>query len=102
MEIEGKIIDVLPERSGTSQITGNTWRFASYLLETPGYRPMKMMFEVSDGTTGRIAQFGIKKGKKYRISFDIEAQEYNGTWYNKIRAYKVEPTDEEEESTTTT
>lgn len=102
MEIEGKIIDVLPERSGTSQATGEPWRIASYLLEIPGYRPTKMMFDVSDGTQGRIERLGITKGRKYRIFFEIEAQQYNGRWFNNVRAWDARPTDEAEESTTTT
>lgn len=100
MEIEGKIIEVLPERIGISQTTQEPWRVASYLLEIPGYRPTKMMFEVSDGQAGRIARLGITKGRKYRIFFEIEAQQYNGRWYNTVRAWDARLTDEPLEETT--
>ena len=34
MELIGKIIQVLPERSGTSARTGSEWRMGAYVLET--------------------------------------------------------------------
>ena len=34
MEIQGKIISALPERSGTSQRTGNTWKLQEFVVET--------------------------------------------------------------------
>ena len=34
MELTGKIIAVLPERSGVSARTGSEWKMASYVLET--------------------------------------------------------------------
>lgn len=87
MEISGKIIEVLPERSGTS--TNGPWKIASYLLEVPGFTPKKVMFEVSDGMGGRIAAMNIKKGEFLTVYIDIDAHEYNGRWFNSIKAYSV-------------
>lgn len=87
MEISGKIIEVLPERSGTS--ANGPWKIASYLLEVPGFTPKKVMFEVSDGLGGRIAAMNIKKGEFLTVYIDIDAREYNGRWFNTIRAYSV-------------
>ena len=72
MEITGKIIAVLPERGGVSQ--------EQY--------PRKMCFDVFGAD--KIAQFAIKIGDQLTVSFDIDAREYNGRWYNSIRAWKVE------------
>ena len=38
----------------------------------------------------KIAQFNIQAGDELTVSFDINAREYNGRWYNDIRAWKVE------------
>lgn len=88
MEITGKIIAVLPERSGTSARTGSEWRMASYVLETQEQYPRKVAFEVFG--SDKIAQFAIKIEDVLTVSFDIDAREYQGKWYNSIRAWKVD------------
>lgn len=88
MEITGKIIAVLPERSGVSARSGAEWRCATYVLETMEQYPRKMCFEVFG--SDRIQQLNIQAGQSYTISFDIDAHEYQGRWYNQIRAWKAE------------
>ncbi|MBO4661263.1 MAG: DUF3127 domain-containing protein [Bacteroidaceae bacterium] len=89
MELIGKIIAVLPERSGVSARNGNEWKLASYVLETVSDRfPRKMMFEVFGSE--KIQQFNIQSGEMVRVSFDIDAHEYNGRWFNSIRAWNVD------------
>ena len=88
MEITGKIIAVLPERSGVSARSGAEWRCATYVLETMEQYPRKMCFEVFG--TDRIQQLNIQAGQSYTISFDIDAHEYQGRWFNSIRAWKAE------------
>lgn len=90
MEITGKIIAILEERSGTSS-SGREWRVQSYLLETlenTQYNQPKMQFDVWG--SDRIAAMNIQQGMIYKISFDIDAREYNGRWFNTIRAWKAE------------
>jgi len=89
MELTGKIIVVQPERSGVSQRTGSEWKVQEYVLETINEQfPRKMVFEVFGAD--RIASFNIKAGEVMTVSFDIDAREYNGRWYNQIRAWKVD------------
>lgn len=82
---------VLPERGGVSQRSGSEWKVASYVLETMEQYPRKCCFEVFG--TDRIAQFNIQVGQMLTVSLDIDAREYNGRWYNQIRAWKVVPYD---------
>lgn len=89
MELIGKIIQVLEERGGVSARTGSEWRMGSYVLETTTDRfPRKMMFEVFGAD--KIQQFNIQVGEMVRVSFDIDAREYQGRWYNSIRAWNVD------------
>ena len=37
----------------------------------------------------RIEQFNIQVGDMMTVSFDIDAHEYNGRWFNSIRAFRV-------------
>lgn len=85
MEIQGKIIVVLPERSGTSQ-RGNQWRSISYVLETQEQYPKKLAFDV---TNDKIDQLNIQFGEILTVQFDINAREYNGRWFNSVNAWNV-------------
>lgn len=87
MELTGKIIAVLPERGGVSK-AGNEWKIQEYVLETMDQYPRKMMFNVFGAD--RIAQFNVQLGEVLTVSFDIDSREYNGRWYNDIRAWKVD------------
>lgn len=88
MEITGKIIAVLEARSGQSKSTGNMWMSQEYVLETSEQYPKRICFNVFG--EDKIKQFGIAVGQDLTVSFDINAREYQGRWYNDIRAWKVE------------
>ena len=87
MELTGKIIAVIPERGGISK-AGNEWKIQEFVLETQEQYPRKMMFNVFGAD--RLAQFNIQLGEVLTVSFDIDSREYNGRWYNDIRAWKVD------------
>ncbi len=89
MELTGKIIAVLGERGGTSARTGSEWKVASYVLETVGEQyPRKMCFEVFG--VDRIKSLNIQPNETLKVKFDIDAHEYNGRWFNSIRAYAID------------
>lgn len=74
-------------RGGVSARTGNSWKTQEYVLEVPGQYPKRCLFNVFG--EDRINQFNIQNGDELTIQFDIDAREYNGRWYNDIRAYNV-------------
>lgn len=88
MEITGKIIAVLPANSGTSARTGNPWMSQTYVIETQGQYPKKLAFDVFGEE--RIKQFNIQHGEELTVRFDIDAHEYQGRYFNQIRAFNVE------------
>jgi len=87
MELTGRIIAVLPANSGVSARTGNPWMSQEYVIEVPGQYPRKCLFRIFG--EDRIKQFNIQSGEDLTIQFDIDAHEYNGRWFNEIRAYNV-------------
>ena len=87
MELTGRIIAVLPANSGVSNRTGNPWMSQEYVIEVPGQYPRKCVFRLFG--EDRIKQFNIQNGEDLTIQFDIDAHEYQGRWFNKIRAYNV-------------
>lgn len=88
MEITGKIIAVLEARGGVSKTTGNTWKTQDYVIETHEQFPHRMCFNVFG--EDKIAQMNIQVGDELTVYFDINAREYQGRWFNDIRAWKVE------------
>ena len=86
MELQGKVIAVLPERSGVSA-RGVEWKSQSFVIETHEQYPKKLVFDVFGAE--RLAQFNIQSGEEISVSFDIDAREYNGRWFNSVRAWNV-------------
>jgi hypothetical protein len=87
MELTGRIIAVLPTQSGVSARTGNNWMSQDYVIEVPGQFPRKCLFRIFG--EDRIKQFAIQQGEDLTVQFDIDAHEFNGRWFNDIRAYNV-------------
>ena len=87
MELQGKIIAVLPERSGES--ARGAWKTQDFVLETHDAYPKKMVFNVFGAE--RLERFNIQAGQEVLVSFDIDAHEYQGRWYNTVRAFDVRP-----------
>ena len=87
MDLTGKIIAILPANSGVSARTGNPWMSQEYVIEVPGTFPRKCVFRIFG--EDRIKQFNIQAGEELTVQFDIDAHEYNGRWFNEIRAFNI-------------
>jgi len=86
LELTGKIVQVLPEKSGAS--TRGPWRKQEYILEIPGDYPKQVCFMVWGD---KIDQFGVQQGQEVTVSIDLESREYNGRWYTDVKAWRVVP-----------
>lgn len=87
MEIQGKIIAVLPLQKGISKNNGMEWHSQEYVIETQEQYPHKCCFRLFGKE--KISQFNINIGEVLCISFDIDAHEYNGRWYNNFYIINV-------------
>ena len=88
MELTGKIVQLLPEKSGES--ARGPWRKQEYILETAGSYPQTVCFMA---WSEKIDEFGIKEGESLVVSIDLESREYNNRWYTDVKAWKVIRTD---------
>lgn len=86
MEISGKIIEVLPPKSGTS--AKGEWKTQQYVLETTEQYPKRFLFDVFG--EDKINSFSIAKGDEVTVFFEPDAREHNGNWYGANRAWKVQ------------
>lgn len=84
-EITGKIIAVLPTKSGTSA-RGTQWSSQTAVIETHEQYPKRVAFDVLGD---KITEFNLQVGEEVTVSFDINAREFNGKWFNSVNAWKV-------------
>ncbi len=89
MELQGKVITALPQRSGTNQ--RGEWVAQDFVIETHDTYPRKMVFSVLGAD--RLQRFNIQIGQEVLVAFDIDAHEYNGRWFNSVRAFDVRQVD---------
>lgn len=89
MELQGRVIVVMEPREGTS--ARGPWKSQQYVIETHDQYPKKMVFDIFGAD--RIDQFAIKAGEEIIVSFDVDAHEYNGRWFNNIRAWNIQRLD---------
>jgi len=85
MELQGKVIASLPAREGQS--ARGPWKAQDFVIETHDAYPKKLVFSVFG--EDRLQRFNIQLGQEVNVSFDIDAHEYNGRWYNSVRAFDV-------------
>lgn len=94
MEIQGRIIQVLPLASGVSK-AGNNWRKQEYVLETKAQYPRKVIFNFFNDA---IDQYPLQLGDDIILSFDLESRSYVGRdgverWSTDVRGFKAEKVD---------
>ncbi len=87
MEVKGKIVVVLPLQTGQGK--NGEWKKQDYVLEynLDSQYPKRMMFNLWGD---KIDQYQIQEGQMLKIDFDIDCREFNGRWYNDIRAWRIE------------
>jgi hypothetical protein len=67
------------------------WKVQSFVIETHEQYPHKMVFSVFGAE--RLQRFNIKANDEVTVFFDIDAHEYQGRWFNDIRAFDVRQLD---------
>ncbi len=85
MDINGKVIQLLPLQSGEGK--NGQWKKQDFVIETDGTYPKKVCISVWGD---KIDTSVLQIGNQVNVSFDIESREYNGRWYTDVRAWKVE------------
>ena len=91
MEIQGKVKALLPEQTGTSSRTGNSWKSQEFVLDYFWWPNQVFASQMVLKMFGedRIAQWNLQVNDEVKIRYHIEAHEYQGRWFNDIRAYNV-------------
>lgn len=85
MELQGKCISFLGEKSGVSR-AGNPWKKKEWVIETYGQFPKKIKVQCFGD---RSDSMNIEPGKDYTLSVDIESREVNGNWFTDVSVFRV-------------
>lgn len=78
---------MLEPRGGVAQRTGNAWKSQEFVIETIEQYPKRCVFTVFG--EDNLSKFNILVDHTYTVSFDINAREWNGRWFNDMRAWDV-------------
>ena len=91
MEIRGKISAVLEAKSGVSAKTGKEWKSQDFVIEFSNGQYINH-FALSMFGDEKLKNYAdlLVVGKDVVVSFDVDAHEYNGRWFNSINAWKIE------------
>lgn len=82
MELQGKIIAILPLQSGQGK--NGEWKKQEFVIESGGQYPKKVAFT----NWGDKVQLPAE-GTQVTVSFDAESREYNGKYYTELKVWKV-------------
>lgn len=89
MDFTGRIIAVLPARTGQGK--NGPWMSQEYVMEhdtTNAQYPRRVCFNVWGEQ--KINEFNIQEGQFYTVSVDVDCREWQGRWFNDIRAWRVQ------------
>lgn len=83
MEFTGLVLEII-DKSGTSK-AGSQF-VASQIVVTDGAKeyPQTVVFDTFGDKFSNI-----KAGDEVEVSYNFKANEYNGRWYNKVNAWKI-------------
>jgi hypothetical protein len=86
MEFSGKLIWKGETRTGQGK--NGEWKSLEFALEdTSGQYPRKACFEA--GTKSHDYADKLKIGDSVTVSYDVDANEFKGRYYNKLKAFKI-------------
>ena len=97
MEIQGKLMMLLPLQSGTS--AKGDWKKQDAIFETLEQFPKKVNITFWSEKVDEINKYN--QGSILKVSVNIESREYNGKWYTDVRAWKLEAGDSSNSTSST-
>lgn len=85
MEIQGKVLKLLPLQTGDNARGG--WKKQDFVLETPGQYPKQVCISLWGD---KIDQNPLVEGEEITASINVESREYNERWYTDVKAWKIQ------------
>ncbi len=89
MEIEVLIVNKVSEATFPTK-NGGEFRRATYLANIAGGHGVQQGSIVFDVLGNNIDKLSLQVGCRYKVQLNVEAQCWNGRWFNRISAWKAE------------
>jgi hypothetical protein len=86
LEIQAKLVKIFPEKTGDGK--NGKWVKQEFIVETQESYPKKILFNAWGEKADGIKHLSL--GDMLKVSFFIEAREFNEKWYNDLRVWKIE------------
>jgi len=86
IEIEGKVIKVLPEQKGEGK--NGPWTKQEFVIETFGQYPSNIVFNGWNDKADQIKKLGL--GDLVKVNFMPSSREYMDRWYTELRAIRID------------
>lgn len=86
MEFEGVVYKIMPVTRGTS--ARGEWQRQDVIFEVPSEFSRKICVTFFNKESD-VAK--LHEGETYVVSVNVESREYNGRWYTDVRAWRVQP-----------
>ena len=90
MEFEGVVFKKLPVSKGVS--ARGEWQRQDVVFEVPSEFSRKICVTFFNKPTEAES---LVEGQTYIVSVNVESREYNGKWYTDVRAWRVQPKQQE-------
>lgn len=87
MELQGKIIAIMPSVAGVSQSTGKAWKKQDFIIETMDQYPKKVAFEAWNDDCRQLDD--LAQGNVIKVAFNIESREHDSRWYTQLKSWKI-------------
>lgn len=88
MEINGRLIKILPDVEGEGQ--RGHWIKGGFVIETGEEYPRKVAF-ITFGEERVAMAKNLPMGSMVQVTFNPESREFNDRWYTDLRASRVQP-----------
>ena len=77
----------LGEREGTTK-DGKPWKVVQFLIQTKGKYPKMVSLDAWNASADIVNS--MRDGDMIEVTYEAEAREYNGKWYNTLKVINIE------------
>jgi len=89
MEIQGRVVEIMPVQSGVGKNSGREWSSQEFIIEYNENTQYPRQACLRIFGQDRIAEINIQMGEYVNVLFDVESSKYLERWYTRLNVYKV-------------
>lgn len=90
MQIQGTVIAVCEKRTGVAKNSGNPFASLDFVVEIPGQYQRHVCLNIFG--EDKIQEMNPQVGENVLVDFDIDAHEWQGRWFNSLKAWRLTKT----------